>query len=195
MNNYVTGETIKTLRVSLGLTQAQLAEKITVSPKTVSKWETGKGLPDVTLLLPLAQAFKVSVSELISGSLAENKNKSANMRKSKFYVCPVCANVITATGEAAISCCGVALPALEAEKSEDEDFASVQKDGAELYVSLKHEMTKSHYVSFVSYVTTDRVQTVKLYPEGTASARFAHCGHGDIYAFCNKEGLLLICRV
>ena len=58
MNNYVTGNTIRQLRESRKLTQAELAEKIGVSSKTVSKWETAKGLPDVTLLQPLAQIHR-----------------------------------------------------------------------------------------------------------------------------------------
>lgn len=52
MNTYVTGATIKELRESRKLTQAELAEKIGVSSKTISKWETAKGLPDISLLQP-----------------------------------------------------------------------------------------------------------------------------------------------
>ena len=54
MNTYVTSATIKHLREKQGLTQAELAEKIGVSSKTISKWETAKGLPDISLLQPLA---------------------------------------------------------------------------------------------------------------------------------------------
>ena len=65
MNTYVTGAAVKELREVRKMTQAELAEKIGVSSKTVSKWETGKGLPDISLLQPLAQALGISVIELI----------------------------------------------------------------------------------------------------------------------------------
>ena len=54
MNTYVTGATIKALREARKLTQSELADMIGVSSKTVSKWETAKGLPDFSLLQPLA---------------------------------------------------------------------------------------------------------------------------------------------
>ena len=68
MNQYVTGTTIKELREKNKITQVQLAEKLGVSDKTVSKWETGKGSPDITLLEPIADALRVSVAELITGN-------------------------------------------------------------------------------------------------------------------------------
>ena len=68
MNQYVTGTTIKELREKNKITQVQLAEKLGVSDKTVSKWETGKGYPDITPLEPIADALRVSVAELITGN-------------------------------------------------------------------------------------------------------------------------------
>ena len=97
MNNYITGATVKRLREEKGLTQAQLADKIGVSAKAVSKWETAKGLPDITLIEPLSQALGVSVLELMSGDTVINQNVSSNILRSKFYVCPVCGNVIRTT--------------------------------------------------------------------------------------------------
>ena len=79
MNTYVTGTTIKNLRESRNLTQAELAEMIGGSSKTVSKWETAKGLPDITLLQPLSQALGISVIELMNGEHITNRNVSANM--------------------------------------------------------------------------------------------------------------------
>ena len=67
MNQYVTGSMIRTLRESRGMTQAELAEKLFVSDKAVSKWENGKGYPDISLLEPIAQVFGISVAELLSG--------------------------------------------------------------------------------------------------------------------------------
>ncbi len=98
MNQYVTGAAIKELREKNNLTQLQLAEKIGVSDKTVSKWETAKGYPDITLLEPIAEALHVSVTELISGKTIDNLNVSSNMLRSKFYVCPICGNVIHSMG-------------------------------------------------------------------------------------------------
>ena len=92
MDHYVTGAAIRRLREEKGMTQAELAKKIDVSPKTVSKWETAKGLPDISLLDPLAAALDVSVTELLSGNTVINRNISANMLRSRFYVCPVCGN-------------------------------------------------------------------------------------------------------
>ena len=110
MNNYITGTTIKTLREKQHLTQSQLAEQLYISDKTISKWETGKGLPDISLLEPLANILKVSLPELLSGQQIINANRSANMMRTKLYVCPICGNVLRAIGSAMVSCCGIALP-------------------------------------------------------------------------------------
>ena len=71
MNTYVTGNTIRLLREAKGLTQAELARQLLVSAKTVSKWETAKGLPDISLLEPLAAALGVSVLELMQGTAGQ----------------------------------------------------------------------------------------------------------------------------
>ena len=100
MDRYVTGAVIRKLRENKRMTQEELAEKIYVSSKAVSKWETGQGFPDVSLLEPLAQALDISVIELLSGEDISNMNRSSKMTRGKFYVCPVCGNVIQVTGEA-----------------------------------------------------------------------------------------------
>lgn len=89
MNSYVTGGAIKALREKKGYTQKELADKIRVSDKAVSKWETGRGLPDLSLLEPLGAALGVSVAELLSGEQIANLNRSADPRRGKFYLCPV----------------------------------------------------------------------------------------------------------
>lgn len=190
MDNYITGSTIKRLREAKGLTQLQLADEIGVSSKAVSKWETAKGMPDITLIEPLAKALGVSVAELMSGNTVINKNVSANMLRSKFYVCPVCGNIIRTTGDAVISCCGITLPPLEAEEADDAHGISIEKVEDEHFITVSHEMTKSHFISFVAYVTSDRVQFVKLYPEGNAETRFQLRGRGYIYLYCNRHGLM-----
>lgn len=189
MNQYVTGATIKELRERKGLTQAELAAVLTVSDKAVSKWETGKGYPDITLLEPLARALSVSITELISGNAVVNTNVSANMERCKFYVCPVCGNVMTSTGEAAVSCHGIELMPLEAEEPDARHALSVSRIEDELFVQVEHPMTKSHYISFIAAVSPDRVQLVKTYPEQSAEARFKINQVGAVYAYCNKDGL------
>ena len=189
MNNYVTGATIKALREGRNLTQAELAEKIGVSSKTISKWETAKGLPDISLLQPLAQALGISVIELMNGEQIINKNTSANMLRSKFYVCPVCGNILHSTGDALVSCCGITLPALEAEAAAGEDMITIEKVEDEHFVSIPHSMTKQHFISFLAFVTSDRIQMVKFYPEGNAETRLQLRGRGHLYFYCNRHGL------
>lgn len=189
MNPYITGSTIKALRERQHMTQAQLAEKLCVSDKAISKWETGKGLPDISLMTPLAGALQVSVPELLSGEPVVNANRSANLCKSKLYVCPICGNVLHSTGSAMVSCCGVTLPPLEAEPADADHEVCCEAVEDELFLSVRHPMTKDHYISFLAYCTTDRFSLVKLYPEGEAQARFFRRGHGLVYWYCNRHGL------
>ena len=189
MNHYVTGTTIRELRGKLGMTQAELAEKLCVSDKAVSKWETGRGFPDVSLLEPLGRALHVSVPELLCGQTVVNRNRSANMLKSLFYVCPVCGNVLFARGDAVISCCGIQLPALEAEEPDEAHRMNVQRVEDEIYVSSDHPMRKDHSLAFVAYITPDGCEIRALYPEGNAEARFFFRGAGWLYTYCNRHGL------
>lgn len=192
MDSYITGATIKTLREKKGLTQNQLADMVGVSSKAVSKWETAKGLPDITLIEPLAKALSVSVMELMSGDTVINKNLSANMLRSKFYVCPICNNIIRSMGDAVISCCGVKLPPLEAEQTDDDHPVTIEKVEDEHFITVNHPMTKDHYISFIAFLTSDRVQFVKLYPEGNAEVRINLRGGGYLYIYCNRHGLMKI---
>ena len=189
MNTYVTGNTIRQLREDRRMTQADLAEKLGVSSKTISKWETGKGLPDITLLQPLAQALGISVIELMNGEHITNRNISANLRRCKFYVCPICGNILYSTGNAVVSCCGVTLPPLEAEDADDDHTVTVENVEDEHFITVHHPMTKEHFISFMAYVTCDRVQFVKLYPEGEAQTRLQMRGLGTLYYYCNRHGL------
>lgn len=192
MNTYVTGAVIKNLREAKGITQLQLAEKIGVSSKAVSKWETAKGLPDISLVEPLSQALGVSVTELMTGNLVKNKNSSSNIRFLKFYVCPVCGNIINSTGEAVISCCGITLPPLEAEEADEDHLITIENVEDEKFITVNHPMTKEHFISFLAYVTCDRVQFVKFYPEGNAETRIQLRGRGFVYFYCNRHGLMKV---
>lgn len=190
MDTYITGTTIKRLREAKGLIQSELADIIGVSSKAVSKWETAKGLPDISLIEPLACALGVSVMELMSGETVMNKNISCNMLRSKIYVCPICGNIIHSTGNAVVSCCGITLPALEAEEVDDNHNISIEPVEDEYFITVDHDMIKSHYISFLAYVTSDSFRMVKLYPEGNAETRFQLRGSGYLYLYCNKHGLM-----
>ena len=192
MNQYVTGAVIKELREKNNVTQLQLADKLGVSDKTISKWETGKGYPNITLLDPIANALSVSVAELISGNTVYNSNISANMLRSQFYVCPVCGNVIHGMGESVIHCHGVLLQPEEAEETDENHKIFIEHVEDEYDVQIRHEMTKDHYISFIAAVSSDRMQMVKLYPEGDAQARFKINGVKKIYFYCNRSGLFSV---
>ena len=191
MNNYVTGTTIRHLREDRGMTQAELGEKIGVSSKTVSKWETAKGLPDITLLQPLAQALGISVIELMNGEPIINRNVSANLLRGKFYVCPLCGNIIHCTGSTVVSCCGISLPPLEAEAPDEDHGITIENVEDEHFITVRHPMSKAHFISFLAFVTCDRVQLVKLYPEGEAQTRLQLRGMGRLYWYCNRHGLFV----
>jgi len=192
MDKYITGNVIRTLREDKGLTQEQLADRIHVSHKAVSKWETGAGFPDISLIEPLASALGISVIELLSGDYITNSNRSSNMLKSRLYVCPVCGNVINSMGDALVSCCGITLPALEAEDPDAEHGISVELIEDELYVHVDHPMTKDHYISFITALTDQGLQLVKLYPEGEAETRLRRSLVRYIYAYCNRHGLFRV---
>lgn len=191
MNQYVTGNIIKKNRELKKMTQAELGAALGVSDKSVSKWETGRSFPDITLVEPLAKVLGMSTIELLSGENVTNTNRSCNMKKTRIYVCPICGNVIIGTGEAVVSCCGIVLPPLEAEVAGPNCVAplNIEEVEDEYYVSMDHPMTKEHYISFMAAVTGDRIELVKLYPEGNVEARFKRRLTESIYYYCNKHGL------
>lgn len=184
-----TGNLIATLRKEKRLTQKELADKLGISPKTVSKWERGNGFPDVGLLSELSAVFGVDIKKLLAGELPEENVMSANVKKTKFYVCEGCGNIITDMGNAEIFCCGRKLLPLSP-KSPDSDhtlcFESIED---EYYITFSHPMQKEHYISFVSYIRFDRVLTVKLYPEQEGALRFPMMRGGKFYYYCKKHGL------
>lgn len=192
MNQYVTGTMIRRLRESKGLTQHQLAEKISVSDKAISKWETGRGYPDISLIEPLAEALGVSIIELFSGEDVANTNRSFNMQRVKLHVCPICGNIIQSTGEAVVSCCGIVLPALEAEPEDDAHHLQLEKVEDEYFVTIPHEMSKTHFISFIMAVKDDGSEIRKLYPEGDAEARFKISRTKSFLYYCNQHGLFKV---
>lgn len=183
------GRLLCDLRKSKGMTQKQIADKLNICAKTVSKWETGHGFPDVSTVAALADILGVSSDTILSGSLIQNKEEIGNMKKIKFYVCPHCGAIMQGTGEFNVTCCGKQLEALNAAQADKEHAVNVSETENDYYITFNHEMTKEHYISFISYVTFDRTLTLKLYPEQDSSARFPRMYGGKLYYYCNKHGL------
>lgn len=189
MNCERVGKLIYSLRKEKALTQKQVADLMNISDKTISKWERGLGCPDVSLLPELSQILGVNIEEILSGTMALNETVGGNMKKVKFYICPQCGNLITATGDANISCCGKRMEPLVAAKASQSHLLNVEPVEDELYVSSSHDMKKEHYISFVAYVTGDKVFIVKQYPEWNLQFRFHKLGHGKLYFHCSNHGL------
>lgn len=183
------GKLLCDLRKAKGMTQKQVADKLGIVPKTVSKWETGHGFPDVSTLSALADVLGVSERTLLSGDMNQNMEEVGNMKKTKFYVCPCCGSFLQGTGECQILCCGKPLEELEAALPEKEHAVKVSEIENDFYIEFQHEMTKEHFISFVAYVTFDRVLTVRLYPEQDPVVRFPKMYGGKLYYACNRHGL------
>jgi transcriptional regulator with XRE-family HTH domain/desulfoferrodoxin (superoxide reductase-like protein) len=183
------GKLIASLRKEKGMTQKDVADLMNISDKTISKWERGLGCPDVSLLPELSQILGVNIEEILLGKMVLNETVGGNMKKIQFYFCPQCKNLITATGNASISCCGKKLDALVAAKAIESHQLNIESVEDELYVSSVHEMSKEHYITFVAFVTGDKAFIVKQYPEWNLQFRFHKLGHGKLYFHCSNHGL------
>ena len=188
MNCDKIGSLILTLRKEKNLTQKNLAALLNISDKTISKWERGLGSPDVSLLPSLSDILGTNIEKLLLGNLKPNDIKGGNMKKIQFYVCPNCDNIMTVTNQSEISCCGRKLSPLipmPVDEKHDVDIADIEND---YYITLKHDMTKSHYISFFAFVSYDKVFLEKLYPEQNAEVRIPRIGRGKLYFYCNQHG-------
>jgi len=183
------GKLILTLRKEKNMTQKELANKLNLSDRTISKWERGIGCPDVSLLNELSQILGVHIEKILTGDLAPSKDDGGNMNKVKFYVCPVCGNVIFSTSEADMSCCGRKLFALSVNSEIVNHAMRIEEIEDDYFVTIEHEMSRTHYISFVAYIAYDRVLLVKLYPEQNAELRFPKMHGKKLYAYCNEHGL------
>lgn len=183
------GKLILGLRKEKRMTQKQLADAMNISDKTISKWERGLGCPDVSLLRELSEFLGVNIERIISGNLEPNDEDRGNMKKVKFYVCSNCGNTLTATGESEVSCCGRKLLPLIPKLADEIHKLTVEEVENDFYVTFKHEMSKTHYISFIAYVTCDRVLLIKLYPEQNGEVRFSKMYGGKIYFYCKQHGL------
>lgn len=189
MNNIKIGNLIYTLRKEKQLTQLQLAERMNISDKTVSKWERGLGCPDISLLPDLSKILEINLEELLSGKLDINAITGGNMKKTKFYICPQCGNIITSSEDAAISCCGKKLSASEPQKANEQEKLSIENIETDYFISTNHEMTKEHYISFVALLTGDSLIIRKQYPEWNLQTRIPAFSHGKLIWNCTKHGL------
>lgn len=183
------GALISGLRKEKKWTQKQLADAMNISDKTISKWERGLGCPDVSLLGGLSRVLGVNIEKILLGDLEPNMTDGGNMKRMKFYVCPVCGNIMTSTGEAEISCCGRRLEPMTAKPGDGEHFLKVEMVEDDYYITFPHEMTKDHYLNFICYVSYDRVLFVKLYPEQGGEVRFPRLREGKFYFGCSRHGL------
>jgi transcriptional regulator with XRE-family HTH domain len=189
MDNTKIGRLICTLRKEKNMTQLQLANLMNISDKTVSKWERGMGCPDISLLTELTEIFGVNLEELLSGELETNDITGGNMKKLKFYICPQCGNLITASTETAVSCCGKKLKPEELKKADQNERLDVEMIENEYFISSEHEMTKDHYISFTALLTGDTVMLRKQYPEWNIQTRIPAFAHGMLVWYCTKHGL------
>ena len=189
MNLSKNGKLLCDLRKAKGMTQKEVADILGIVPKTVSKWETGRGFPDVSMVSKLADILGVSEKTLLLGDLNQNKEETGNMKRTKFYVCPHCGSFMQGVGSSSVICCGKQLESLKINIPDDEHIIKVSEIEDDFYIELNHEMTKEHYIGFVAYVRFDRVLNIKLYPEQDATVRFPKMYGGKIYYYCNKHGL------
>lgn len=185
------GQLICRLRKEKSMTQLQLANAMNISDKTISKWERGLGCPDVSLLRELSEILDVNIERILSGDLDPNERDGGNMKNIKFYTCPTCGNTLTATGEAEVSCCGRKLAALKPKVMDMEHLVQVEAIENDYFVTFNHEMRKNHFISYIAYVSFDRVLFVKLYPEQMSDVRFPKMYGGKLYFYCSQDGLFV----
>jgi len=190
MDHVKIGKLIRRFRIEHGLTQKQLAERINVSDKAVSKWECGNGCPDLSLLTALSEVFETDIQVLLLGEIEKKEMEKGNMKKLRFYVCKDCGNIITSTSEAAVTCCGNKLMPLEARAAEEDEQLRAEDIGGEWYITSGHEMTKEHYISFAAYVNDSSVMMFKQYPEWSVNITLPMYRTGRLVWYCSKCGLL-----
>ncbi len=189
MDNEKLGQLIRRLRIEAGMTQRELAEKLFLSDRTVSKWERAQGCPDVSLLPRLSAIFDVNLEKLLAGDLAESSADGGNMKRVKFYVCPVCGNVMTATGSGEPFCCGRKLSPLKAQLADEDHQVVREVIEDDWFLTFQHPMEKDHFIRFVAYMDYDRVTLIRMYPEGPGEVRFPKRGRGKICFCCSRDGL------
>lgn len=189
MQNMKVGNIIRTLRIERNMTQKELADKMNISDKTVSKWERGLGCPDISLISELSDLLGVDTQSLLVGDITPNDFVGGNMKNTKYYVCPTCHNISLCTGEAEVSCCGKKLTVQQMKKAGDTEKLSVEVLEDEWFITSEHPMTKEHYISFVAFASGESIQIIKQYPEWNLELRIPKRGYGMLIWYCIKHGL------
>lgn len=189
MDTRKVGELIYRLRKEKELTQKQLADQLNLSDRTISKWERGHGCPDVFLLPRLSAVFGVNIENILGGDLLSNEFIGGNMKKSNYFVCPSCTNIVLATGDITLSCCGRKLEPLEAKKATEDEKLIMTESDQEWFISSNHPMTKDHYISFLAFATGDQVQLIKQFPEWSMQSRIPKRKHGKLLWYDTQFGL------
>lgn len=182
------GAMIRQLRNELNITQKQLADQMNISDKTVSKWERGLGCPDISLLSELAANLGVTIEDILMGEKSQNDFVGGNMKDSSYYICPSCGNVTVCTGNATVSCCGKKLFPLEINKANEQHKLTIEQIEDDWYITSEHPMEKEHFISFVAFVTGDKLHFIKQYPEWNLQVRIQKRGHGKLLWYCTQHG-------
>ncbi|BFK88320.1 helix-turn-helix domain-containing protein [Pseudoflavonifractor gallinarum] len=183
------GALIRAARRERGMTQRELGEALHISDRTVSKWECAQGCPDVSLLPALSARLGVDLERMLSGDLEPSREKGDSMKRIRFFVCPHCGNVVTATGEASVSCCGRRLEALTPQRAEGVHRLRAEAVEDEWFLTAEHPMEKGHFLSFVAFVTGERCLLIRTYPEWEMQVRIPRRGHGKLLHYCTEHGL------
>lgn len=189
MENANTGSIIRALRLEQNLTQKQLADKLHISDKTVSKWERGLGYPDIALIPTLAELLAADLQKLLRGDITPNDFVGGNMKNTQYYVCPNCHNISLCSGQATVSCCGKMLTALKPQKAAADTKLTITNVEDDWYITSDQPMTKEDYISFIVFATVDRLQLFKQYPEWNLELRLPNRGHGLLLWYSAKTGL------
>lgn len=183
------GAMIRNLRTEKKMTQSDLANRLNVSNKTISKWECGLGCPDISLIAELSEILEVDISYMLKGDLTSNDFAGGNMKNTTFYICPVCGSISVHTGQAQTLCCGRKVEEQLQQKATDSEKLNILTDDDEWYITSDHPMNKDNYITFVAFLTGDRLQLIKLYPEWDLSLRIPRQGHGKLIWFSTTKGL------
>ena len=178
---------IRQRRKELGLTQEALAAHIHVSAKAVSKWERAAGLPDASIVPALSQALGVSAESLLCGRVHPNPPDGGNMKHIKFFQCPECGNILTATGKAELSCCGRRLSPMTVTPADEFHRLTITDIETEKLLTWSHPMAKAHHLTFLAAVGYDCVHIVRLYAEGAQEHRLPRIPWAKYYCGCTEN--------
>ena len=189
MDKQKTGAMIRALRKEKGYTQQQLAELLNVSTKTISKWETAAGYPDISMITKLAQVLNTTIEQLLQGDLPKVFQNGENMKRVQFYQCDICGNLLSSTGNATVSCCGHKLVPLKVQPMDEFHMMHIEELDDDSFIAFAHNMTKTHYIRFVAWVSYDRLTLVRMYPEQNAELHINLPRRGEVYVCCSRDGL------